>query len=368
MDEAKACGLDKLTPADASDFGIDGTPESWVHLLTAMAKHESDFKPDLTFQESAALGGVISTGLFQMSFKSVRAYAKFARNDLIKAQVAAATTNKLKDPFYNIMVAVLILNRWVKGDGVIASSSSPWKGGAQYWSVLRRGAPKVKATLKTIGRITTTRKPGKTRKSSEAAPATRKASKSKVTATSRGMAGPREVAMALAERDRLGSTCNWVFEVDYSINSKHPRFFVYSIRDKKLYKYKCAHGIGRKNRDPHDGNIREVSNVPNSQCSSLGAVKTGEHYDSDVVGEAVRLHGLSPTNSKILERGVVIHGGPYVFDNEKNTDSSISGRSHGCIVVDDRYIDRETGGELIEWLKNGSIGVAHYDGKFKLPA
>ena len=24
--------------------------------------------------------------------------------------------------------------------------------------------------------------------------------------------------------------------------------------------------------------------------------------------------------------------------------------------------------ELIEWLKNGSIGVAHYDGKFKLPA
>jgi hypothetical protein len=177
---------------------------------------------------------------------------------------------------------------------------------------------------------------------------------------------PNEVARAMAERARLGSSCNWIFEVDYSINSKRPRFFVYSIRDNRLYKYKCAHGIGGANRTPHDGKTREVSNVPNSQCSSLGVIRTGEHYDSDVVGEAVRLQGLSPTNSRILDRGVVLHGGAYVFDNETNTDTTVSGRSHGCIVVDDRYIDRETGGELIEWLKNGSIGVAHHNGEFTI--
>ena len=195
------------------------------------------------------------------------------------------------------------------------------------------------------------------------------ASKTDVLKTTPAAAAPKvpmEVALALAERERLGSTCNWIFEVNYSINSRSPRFFVYSIKDKKLYKYKCAHGKGGANRTPHDGKTREVSNVPESHCSSLGVVRTGEHYDSDVVGEAVKLDGLSSTNSNIRKRGIVLHGGNYVFDNASNTDTSISGRSSGCIVVDDRYIDRETGGELIEWLKDGSIGVAHYAGKFQI--
>jgi hypothetical protein len=170
----------------------------------------------------------------------------------------------------------------------------------------------------------------------------------------------------MTERARLGSRCNWIFEVDYSINSKSPRFFVYSIRDNKLFKYKCAHGRGGRNGSPHDGKTREVSNVPGSHCSSLGVIITGEHYDSEKVGEAVRLNGLSPSNTNLRARGVVLHGGHYVIDNERNTDTSICGRSEGCIVVDDRYIDHETGGELIEWLKDGSIGVAHSAGRFTL--
>ena len=47
LEEVKENKLDQMAPADALEFGIDGTPESWVHLLTAMAKHESDFKPTL---------------------------------------------------------------------------------------------------------------------------------------------------------------------------------------------------------------------------------------------------------------------------------------------------------------------------------
>jgi hypothetical protein len=47
---------------------------------------------------------------------------------------------------------------------------------------------------------------------------------------------PDELGLAMVERERLDSNCNWIFEVDHSINSRYPRFFVYNIRDNKLYK------------------------------------------------------------------------------------------------------------------------------------
>jgi hypothetical protein len=173
---------------------------------------------------------------------------------------------------------------------------------------------------------------------------------------------PKEVARAYAERAKLQSKCNWIFEVNYAINSKHPRLFVYSIKDEKLYRYKCAHGGGGMNKSPHDGMCREVSNVPESKCSSLGVMKTGHHYVSAQIGDAIRLHGLSPTNSNILKRLVVFHGGAYVEGNN----GKICGRSLGCIVVDDDYMNPAKSGDLIKWLKGGSIGVAHYNGKFSI--
>lgn len=181
---------------------------------------------------------------------------------------------------------------------------------------------------------------------------------------------PAEVQRAFALRAERaakglkGGKCNWIFEVDYSINAKFPRFFVYSIRDKKLYKYKCAHGIGGANKSPRDGRCREFSNTPGSFMSSLGNILTGPKIRSDATGISVRLNGLSPTNSNMYSRGCHLHGGSYVSDNEAGTDTSIPGFSQGCIVVDDKYINRGTGGELIEWLRDGSVGVAHYAGRF----
>ncbi len=354
LKEVRASGLADINPADAPDFLLDGTAESWVHLLAAMAKHESNFKPSLTYNEDGILEGVVSTGLLQLSEASSRAYAKFARNKKIKAEIAAATTESLKDPLFNIRVGVVILKRWVAIDGVVATRTAPWLGGARYWSVLRKGATKVKATL------------------NQAAVSKLAALSLKPPAQSASMAAkpsgaiPKEIAMAYQARHNLGSNCNWIFEVDYSINSKSKRLFVYSIADKKLLRYKCAHGKGGKNGSPHDGKIREVSNVKGSLCTSLGVIRTGEPYTSDLVGRALRLNGLSSTNSNILGRGIVLHGGLYVHDNKAGTDKSISGRSEGCIVVDDQYIDYVNGGDLIEWLKNGSIGVTHYGGKFSI--
>ena len=362
--EVTANDLYKITPADATEFFLDGSPEAWVHLLAAMAKHESNFKPGLTFNEGGNLAGVVSTGLLQLSSQSVRGYAKFARNSTIKSEMAAATTASLKDPLFNITCAVTILRRWLAADGVVATDASPWLGGARYWSVLRKGATKVKSTM-VEARAELADGLGKGH-DGNLKPSIIGNLSNGPSATFAG--APSEIQKALAARDRLGSKCNWIFEVDYSINSKLPRLFVYSISENQLYRYKCAHGIGGDNSTPHDGKTREVSNVPNYRCTALGVMRTGARYDSDVVGEALRLHGLSETNSNNLARGIVLHGGSYVEDNEAGTNNNISGRSHGCIVVDDRYIDRNTGGELLEWLRDGSIGVAHYGGSFKIPS
>lgn len=177
---------------------------------------------------------------------------------------------------------------------------------------------------------------------------------------------PDEVALAYAERAKQGSSCTWIFEVDYSINSKKARFFLFNVATGALYKYKSAHGRGGKNDSSHDGKCRQVSNVDGSGCSSVGAIRTLAPYMSNKVGKALRLEGLSSTNSRIKDRGVVLHGTEYVRDNDASTDSSLSGRSLGCIAVDEKYIHPTIGGELIDVLANGSIGVAHYDGKFRI--
>ena len=177
---------------------------------------------------------------------------------------------------------------------------------------------------------------------------------------------PAEIDLAFKERTKQGSTCTWIFEVDYSINSRKPRFFLFNVKTGNLYKYKTAHGRGGKNEAPHDGECREVSNVNGSGCSSLGAIRTLALYTSTKVGRALRLDGLSSTNSNIEGRGVVLHGSDYVFDNDASSDKQISGRSLGCIVADEEYIHHAVGGELLDVLANGSIGVTHFAGKFKI--
>ena len=49
------------------------------------------------------------------------------------------------------------------------------------------------------------------------------------------------------------------------------------------------------------------------------------------------------------------------------TNREISEQSEGCLVVSTLFIDLVKGGELIDRLKNGSIGVTHYSGQFKIP-
>jgi hypothetical protein len=91
-------------------------------------------------------------------------------------------------------------------------------------------------------------------------------------------------------------------EVDYSIGSGKPRFFVYE-NDKCVSKSLCAHGKGPGNT----ASKPKFSNEIGSGCSSLGTFK--------IVGRSVMsngypclvLKGLDSTNSNAYARHIYVH-------------------------------------------------------------
>lgn len=141
LKEVKASKLLSVNPVDAKEFCPKGmNANNWVHLLAAMTKYESNFKPSTTYKENFKNSRgewVISTGLLQLSYESVRGYG------------FNVTTEQLKDPKLNLTIGIKILERWVVQDKRIASGN-PYRGGSRYWSVLRPTGKlsSVKATLK----------------------------------------------------------------------------------------------------------------------------------------------------------------------------------------------------------------------------
>ena len=113
--------------------------------------------------------------------------------------------------------------------------------------------------------------------------------------------------------------------VDMSIHSWKRRIFVINLEtDSILLSGICAHGQGS------DANREEVvfSNQPGSLCTSEGRYKLGGKYTGQY-GEAYKLFGLDPTNSKAFERVIVFHYYPTVVDVE----DSVVTRSNGCPMV-----------------------------------
>ncbi len=135
----KATQLSMLAPKDIGAFcptyeGLDQSKRVrfWVGLLSAMAQHESRFKPHAKYVEPAIVGAnnrnVVSRGLLQISMESAnqKAYDCGIRQagDLHKVEV-------------NLNCAARIMQHWVQKDGLIAAASQPAVGAARYWSVLR---------------------------------------------------------------------------------------------------------------------------------------------------------------------------------------------------------------------------------------
>lgn len=145
LELVKKSRLAGFKPRDAKSFCPNGmTDNNWVALLASMAKYESDFKPSTTYKENFKNSKgeyVISVGLLQTSYESARGYG-----------FSDATTEKLKDPNYNLAVAVKIMEKWIVQDAVITSGASPYKGGGRYWSCLRSSGKlsSVKSYLKNL--------------------------------------------------------------------------------------------------------------------------------------------------------------------------------------------------------------------------
>lgn len=140
--------LVRLVPADIHQFcpGYPALPQQqrsqfWVALFSAMAKPESNFKPQSFYQEKfkdAKGRRVISRGLLQISHESAN-QPRYAC-DIKQPQ-------QLHDPKVNLNCGVKIMSKWVKTDGVISQprwSAEP-KGGGRYWSTLRPQRGKVQS-------------------------------------------------------------------------------------------------------------------------------------------------------------------------------------------------------------------------------
>jgi len=136
----------------------------------------------------------------------------------------------------------------------------------------------------------------------------------------------------------------WLSVVDFSKHSSEARFFLIDTKTGGVQKFHVAHG---ENSDPdNDGYATSFSNIDKSHQSSLGFVLTGETYPGCCGhGTALRIDGLSETNSIIRARTIVVHGATYVHESNVQ-----AGRSWGCFAVSMDIKDA-----LISKIKNGSI-------------
>lgn len=169
---------------------------------------------------------------------------------------------------------------------------------------------------------------------------------------------PKQVQRVFEAMKASGKFANprYIAEIDYSINSKKHRLFIYDMKLKKLQTHKVSHGVGGKNGSPHDGYCREVSNVSGSNMSCLGLFKCAETYNGGN-GYSMRIDGLYSTNSNARKRLIVVHGSDYV----KDSNQVISGRSYGCPAVDYAHYK-----DIINKLKDGSPLLSHFAGKFSV--
>lgn len=130
--------------------------------------------------------------------------------------------------------------------------------------------------------------------------------------------------------------------VDFSPHSGKKRFFVIDMKSGVVKPHVVAHGKGS---DPTwTGYATTFSNVSGSNMSSVGFAVTGETYFGSH-GRSLRLKGLSPTNSNMLTRAIVIHSASYVIEG-----AAKQGRSLGCFVLDEAIKD-----DVIDMIEGGSL-------------
>ena len=124
------------------------------------------------------------------------------------------------------------------------------------------------------------------------------------------------------------------FLIDMRIPSGEKRFYVYNLeKDSVEASGLVTHGSGVNN----PGNTPVFSNMPNSNCTSLGKYMVGKPYQGRF-GLAYKLYGLENTNSKAFERFVVLHSHECVPNDE--VAPQVICESWGCPTVAPAFLTK----------------------------
>ena len=103
--------------------------------------------------------------------------------------------------------------------------------------------------------------------------------------------------------DENGFDVSYCFMIDMRLPSGKNRFFVYNLlKDSLEAAGLVTHGKGSESES---GSL-VFSNTPNSNCTSLGKYKIGNSYNGNF-GLSYKLLGMDKTNSRALDRAVVLH-------------------------------------------------------------
>ena len=146
--------------------------------------------------------------------------------------------------------------------------------------------------------------------------------------------------------------------LDFSVHSATPRFhLVERASGRVLQSLRVAHGQGSEG-SREDGQAEVFSNVPDSNTSSLGLYRTAETYVSEAYrGLAMRMDGLSPTNSNARSRFIVIHAARYMEpESWEGKRTGRPGLSDGCFAFSNA--DRDV---VVSSLRGGALIYAIYD-------
>lgn len=142
---------------------------------------------------------------------------------------------------------------------------------------------------------------------------------------------------ALAFCKTKGMNTDFCFLIDMSIHSGKNRLFVWDFKEKKAtYAALCCHGAGGKSTV----STPEFSNVPGSNCTSLGKYKLGiRSYSRWGINIHYKMHGLEPTNNNAFKRNVVFHSHSPVPGRQIYPFHLPLGWSLGCPVVANKTME-----------------------------
>ena len=130
-----------------------------------------------------------------------------------------------------------------------------------------------------------------------------------------------------------GFDTSYVFLANMALLPDKKRFYIInthtlSVEDSGL----VSHGRGKGTTIYS----RQYSNIPGSNCTSLGRYKILKSYTGSY-GLSYRLAGLDKTNSNAITRGVVLHSSGCIPDKENYAPACVS---EGCPAVSKYFFDK----------------------------